>query len=214
MGLMRSIFQGTSPAVGEVWSVGMSWRSPLEDVGFDVLQAWATEIASDVVAMVANPIVTLLSSGGAITSVRCEERSEVDDTLVQAAEASLATAKAGSGTPTKVLQCSVCFSLITARPGRSYRGRAYWPAWSYTSTAEMLFGSTNQSNWVGGWRTLVNLVQVAGATTTPSLDLTLVVRSRLLHVSTDVESYACGSVPDTQRRRRDAIPETYAVLAV
>lgn len=214
MGLYRTIINGTSVAPGEVWSVGFNWRSPIEGSTYERLLQWADEITLDIGGLVGNDLIELLSTAGAITMVRVEERDEATEELLQAAESLMAIPKAGAGTVSKTLQTSLCVSLLTGRAGRSYRGRGYWPAWAYTGTTAALFGSANLTTWVAAFRELVNLQQAAASIGVGPLDVVLVVRSRLLHVSTDVVQYAVGTVPDTQRRRRDAIAETYTTLAV
>lgn len=214
MGLFRAEIQGTSPLPGEVWSVGLNFSSPALLMPFNDLRDWATNFGVALKAMPATGLIAVLSSAGAITKIRTEERDTADDSLVQAAEYTLPSPATGAGTISKTLQTSWCLSLLTGRPGRSYRGRAYWPAWAYSGTATGMVGGTDIGNALSTWKTIVDAAETAATSVDPSYVMTLVVRSRLLHDSTPVTLYAMGSVPDTQRRRRDAAIETYSTLAV
>lgn len=211
----RVILSGTSPAPGEVWSCGMSLQGVAPAMTQDQITAWATNIATAVNAYTsANPLVSLLSSSGSMTTVRCEVRDPATEDLVRAGEAAIPTGLSGSATPNKVLQASVVISLRTAVPGRSYRGRVYWPAWVYTPTGELLFSTGTLPGYLTAYADLVELVNAQAIVVDPSFAVILVVRSRLLHVSTPVTALAVGTVPDIQRRRRDAINEQYTVLNV
>lgn len=210
----RVIIAGNSPAAGEVWSCGMSLQGVAPGMDQSEISQWAAGCATAIAALAGNALVGLLSNGGSITTVRCELRDPDDDTLIRAGEANLAAPKFGTGTPTKVLQCSAVLSLRTNVPGRSFRGRVYWPAWVWTGTTEMLFGSGFTPVWCQAFADLVELVVAQAVVVDPSFAMILVVRSRLRHQSTPVTSIAVGNVPDAQRRRRDGVNETYAVLPV
>lgn len=208
----RVILSGSSPAAGEVWSSGCSLTSTAPPMDQTEISAWALGIANAIEALGANSLLTLLSTAGAITTVRCELRGADTEALLLAGEVDLTPAKAGAGTANKVLQASVVISFRTATPGRSYRGRAYWPAWGYTPTAELLFGSSNITSWLNDYADLLQLFGAQAIIVDPAQEMSVVVRSRLLHVSTPVTALAIGNVPDTQRRRRDAVNEAYTVL--
>lgn len=214
MGLYRVIIGGATPAPGEVWSVGMALDGPDPTMPQADINQWATNIGVAIAALVSHPLINLLSSAGNVNFVRCEQRHEATEALLRAGEYQLPTPKPGSGTASKVLQNSLVISLRTLTPGRSYRGRVYWPAWAYTGTAEQLFASSSLNSWLPAYADLVELVVAQAIAVDPSYAMILVVRSRLLHVSTPVTALAVGNVPDTQRRRRDALTELYTVLAV
>lgn len=213
MGFFRTLINGTSPAPGEVWSVGMSFIGPNVAATHAELMAWATAAGVAINAQTGNQAINVLSSDGKIVQIRTEQRADVDDTLIQGAEYNLPAAKAGAGTPSKTLQTACCISLLTLYPGRSYRGRCYWPTWAYSGTATMQFGGTDLGNWLTGFKSIINAVVAAAITVDPAWQMIPAVRSRLLHLSTPITIYGAGSVPDTQRRRRDAVAETYSSLA-
>lgn len=214
MSHFRCIINGTTPAPGEVWSVGLSYLSDAEAVGFTTLDAWAASISANISALAANTLVQALSNGGAITKIRVEERSDADETLVLAAERVLGAPKTGANTPDKVLQAAICISLLTGQPGRSYRGRVYWPAWAFSPDAQLLFGVGSRTGWITAFKAINDLIEAAALTADPLFEIELAVRSRLLHSSTRVQFVAIGSVPDVQRRRRDALTELYSSATV
>lgn len=214
MGFFRVILNGNTPAPGEVWSVGTSWIGPNTEIPFPDLKAWADGIAAAIVALSGNTLISILSATGSITEIRVEQRDVVTDELIQAAESTLATPKVGSGPATKTLQTSAVISLITAQPGRSYRGRVYWPAWAYTPTATMLFNSGDMTAWLTAFDNLHDLIKAQALVVDAAYQMVLAVRSRLLHESNEVLTLAVGNVPDVQRRRRDALAEAYTTAAL
>lgn len=214
MGHYRVIIGGPSPAAGEVWSVGFSMDGPDGVMPQADINAWALGSANAIKALVSEPLHTLLSGTGGINNVRIEQRSETDETLLVAGEAGIVPPRMGTGAASKVLQSSLCISLKTGNPGRSYRGRVYWPAWAYTNAADMTFPTATIDDWLQSFADHVELVNAQAIVVDPGYAMILVVRSKLLHVSTPVTSLAAGHVPDTQRRRRDALNEAYTVLTV
>jgi len=211
----RVILSGTSPAPGEVWSTGVSLQGVAPAMTQEEITEWATNIATALNAYTsANPLVSLLSSGGSMNTVRCELRDAATEELIRAGEAAIPTGLQGSTAANKVLQASVVFSLRTAVPGRSYRGRCYWPAWNFSPSAQLLFVTSTLPGYLTAFADLIELINAQAIVVDPSFAVILVVRSRLLHVSTPVTALAVGDVPDTQRRRRDAVNEQYTVLPV
>lgn len=214
MGNFRTIFSGATPAAGEVWSVGLNWVGPNHSFTPAEAQSWANGIGTGVMAQSSNPLFNLLSSSGNINKVRVEQRQETDDTLMVAAEFTLTTPETGANPATSTLQTSICLSLITARSGRSYRGRVYWPAWAYTPTASLMFGTTTCNTAIDGLQSLEALTRSASVSVDPGYLMVLCVRSRLHHTSEPVTHISAGNVPDTQRRRRDAVNEVYVTQSI
>lgn len=213
MGQFRCEIQGTSPLPGEVWSVGLNFIGPRVLVPFSDLRDWATATGIAIYNLSTVGLIAALSTAGAITKIRTEERDSDDEHLVQAAEYTFPSSKTGAGTISKTLQTSAVVSLLTGQPGRSFRGRVYWPVWAWSNTATGMIGGSDITSWLSSFKNIVDAVITAGDTVTPDLALDLVVRSRLLHQSTQVTLYSMGNVPDTQRRRRDAAIEVYSTLA-
>lgn len=114
----------------------------------------------------------------------------------------------GTGSVAAPFQSAGVITLLTPLPGKSYRGRVYWPClapgMSVAGTA------TNPSGYAGGLKTLNAAIEAALAVDGP---WTLGVYSRANDVVTPVTSFRAGNVVDTQRRRRDAIVESYSTVA-
>ncbi len=108
------------------------------------------------------------------------------------------------------LQTALCVSLNTARAGASGKGRFYLPAppstltaatYGYTAADTQLFATRAQAfvNKVN-----LNLTSAPGG---------VVVASSKGFLS-PVTSVRVGNIPDTQRRRRNALPEVYVIEPV
>lgn len=158
---------------------------------------------------------TLLSTSGSMTGWRVEYRAE-DETLLNFAEGAYAAPLAGMGAPSKLPQDALVFSLRTATPGAKGRGRMYWPALGATVNTAFQLNSPNNTDVVTGARFLLRQVNEAIDDYYESIASTrraaLAVRSPTDHVCRDVTSIQVGNVLDTQRRRRDLLLESYAVL--
>lgn len=210
----RMIISGTLPE-GEVWSCSVAYKR--EETGddnvirdYDGLRDQA-EVTWDLldVLMDTGALAALLSSSAAINKVRWEYRNGT--TLEQAAEWT-ATPLPGQGTMTKVFQTSLVFSLLTGRPGRSYRGRIFWPALGATisSSTGRLTGPT-----IGEAASeMAAFLKDAGRRGGLQPDVDPVVYSTLLDVVTPVTSVSVGNILDTQRRRRDSLVEGRATAAI
>lgn len=211
----RVIISGSSPSPLEVWSVGLTYggSTPAGYIGAQSdLDQWSAAIAARLTALPgANTLLGLLTDQARITKVRTEFRF-TNGALSAASETSLN--KQGTGTPSKALQVSAVFSLRTALPGRSYRGRVYWPAWSYANDAQMLFPAGSRASWLSDFKALNAGIIADAVSAFPTYDGVLCVRSQIQALETPVTQFEMGSVPDTQRRRRDRAPENYAVLPV
>jgi hypothetical protein len=168
-------------------------------------------ISSPVMTLSAG-LKTLLSTAGSMDSVRVEKRAE-DESILSVAEGLFTTPAAGTGTATKTPQDALVFSLRTTTPGPKGRGRMYWPALGAGLTASFQLSSpppgtipVDMSAWLGKVGDELNDYFIASA---DPRRVVLSVRSVKDHVCRDVNSVQVGTVLDTQRRRRDALPETY-----
>ena len=212
VGYFRTYIQGTSPAVPEVWSVGQAWVGPNTMMPFDDLQEWATNVANAIEVLASNLAIQTLSSAGRITKIRCEQRDEVTEGLILAAEAFLSPPKAGTGTSSHPMQTAIVIGLRSPMPGRSRKGRVYWPAWGSSVDATGRFPTGHPANVATGYKDLLNLFKAQALIVDPAYQMVPGVRSRLLHETTDMTELIVGDVPDTQRRRRDNLAETYVTL--
>lgn len=201
-------------AGGEVWSINPRYATSGDGpvTAFADLQAWATAISfMNSNAVFPTLMLGLLSSAGSITAVRTEYI-DASGNLAQAAEVTLATPAAGSGLPSKPQQTAWVLSLMTGRPGRSYRGRLYFPAWG-NPTLDAGFRvpiaqRTPMLTAMNAW-----LRAVGDACTAPGIQGPVVV-SQTRGTLDFVTSVSLGDILDTQRRRRDAMIEQRSTQAL
>lgn len=219
MAYWRVIVKGSIGTV-EKWSTGAAFG--IVGLAPDTPdQAGATAIAQSVAANQTTVLVPanlrqLLSTAGNIEIVRVEKRAE-DESVLSVAEALVPTPLVGSGTANKTPQDSVVLSLRTATPGARGRGRLYWPAlnatlsatWQMTAPVPASLAS-DAKTWLQAINSEIDDYYISISS---ALRAALSVRSITDHVCRDVTSIQIGSVLDTQRRRRDALPETYATVA-
>lgn len=209
----RIIFEGYTWG-GEVWSSGFA----LADVSNPVNNGTITDFEG--LTDLADAIWTGLTGGGwpnlqsalsqsnGFSKVRVESREGT--TLLQAGE-SASGLETGNGAGVLPPQCAAVFSLRTGRPGRSYKGRMYWPATGVSpesSTGRM--GNTFATALLGDYvEMLSDVATLANGIMGPGSQLAPVVYSTKLDLVTPVTTIALGNVIDTQRRRRDKLAETY-----
>lgn len=207
----RVILSGHIAGV-QSWSVGLSFGAAggTSDgvTTYDELNEWAEAIGQlngghvfDDELGVALGTITDLSQ------IRTEALQANGD-LVEAAEVAQSPAYSGSGTVHMPPQSSIVMSLDTGRPGRSYRGRAYWPALGLpldTGSARIdISDATSLATSFVGFLGDIAAAAPAGHNLDP------VVASAKLGVQTPVTRVQVGTVVDTQRRRRDKLVEQYA----
>lgn len=202
----KMILSGSLPG-GERWSCGVAYDKPagLADplTSYNSLLSW---IEDDIIPALdkteINALKALLSSQGRIDTVRTEYREGTE--LVQAAQVELGSPVAGTGTMTKVFQTAVVCSLLTGRPGRSYRGRVYWPALG--AVINQTTGRLQTPSAQGVADAMAFLLTDVGDLSLEA-DLRPGVYSAVKDEFTYVNSISVGDVLDTQRRRRDTLVE-------
>jgi len=216
MAYWRTVVKG-GLGTGEVWSCGFSWGIvglapdvPDEALAADIAQRLVTGTTAGAVP---TSMRFLLSTAGSMASWRVEKRGE-NEKILSLGEAALTTPLIGTSTATKTPQDAIAISLRTSTPGARGRGRFYWPALANDlSTAWLLTNPTpaavaaDVKSYLNGLRSVIN---AAYAATADIRTVSLAVRSVTDHVSRDVNKIQVGNVLDTQRRRRDALNETYA----
>ena len=199
----------------ETWSIHID----LSDIGpgtqsgavsdYEDLLTWAQGIAGHTFWSAAGAFRQMLSPDGFLRSVRVEALGS--NNLIQAAEVD-GLAIQGTGVVRMPPQAATVVSLLTGRPGRSYRGRIYVPAWggSLVSPGGRL-GSPTTTQVAENVRTIKDIcVDECPATFVPKM----VVYSPKLDVVTPVTQLSVGDVVDTQRRRRDSMVEVRATVPV
>lgn len=201
----------------EVWSV-----NPVLDPFGEIPGPWdqaAGDAATAAIAALTVPsrILLALSNAGSITSIRLEMRDTSTPEIIGVSEYSLPTPLVGTGLPSCPPQNSIVSSLRTANPLRSGRGRLYWPAPGVgITTSAFKLDPTFVQEFADGVASYLTDVCEAVATafdlsTTSGVGVS--VYSPTKNTLTPVNRIQVGDVLDTQRRRRDSLPETYKTAA-
>jgi len=206
--VIRVSVLGAMPG-GEVWSVNPCFF--LLDEPASISQTEALTIATAVDALtIPTGLRAALSTGTTFTGTRVEARDRTG-ALEALAEHTRATPVAGNGTVSHPYQTSAVTSLRTAFPGAQGRGRLYWPA-----TGIAVLSTTSRidpgqlTSLLSGVKTYLAAIEAAVAVSAgPS---PLAVWSRTGSAFHQVNEIRMGDVADTQRRRRDAVTESYSVL--
>lgn len=209
----RVRISGTMPG-GEVWSINPAFAETDGSVvqSYADLLSWANAIvATNAAKILPTTVLDLLSTVAAITEVRTEVYDSTGK-LTAAAEVTLTTPIPGTASPNKAYQSSVAVSLLTGRPGRSYRGRLYLVALSITLNVASLRLSASQASSIA---TQMSATLTAWGNAAPGdIDLRPVVVSKTLGMNSQVTQVGVGDVMDTQRRRRDSLAEAYSFAPV
>ena len=204
MSLLKVSIKGTMPS-GEVWSINPVWDLNSSTVfTFDQLNTIATAINAVVPG---TTLMQQLTVDTPLTGVRLEQRA-LTGALITQLEQDRAIIAAGTGTATHPLQTAMVFSLVTNAVGANFRGRLYWPCTGGAiSAGTHRFSITNVTNLLANMRTYLSAIEAAIKVTSTTAEL--VVWSRTLGSDAVVNKIRMGNVPDTQRRRRDKLVETY-----
>lgn len=199
-------FNGSLPG-GEVWSVNPKFGPGSEGLLQDYtnLLAWVENIAVlNTNNVFPSDMRTMMSNAAQLVSIRAEYR-DSSGVLAMAAETTLPSPVPGTGSANKPFQTSLVSSLMTGRPGRSYRGRLYWPALAVPlGPNDLRIADGNLAAYTTGIRNFLSAVQSASPVVGGPI---LSVVSETLSVTTPVTVIECGDVLDVQRRRRDSLVE-------
>lgn len=200
---------GSAPN-GEVWSVNPVWQiggvSTAEDISSDEAAAMATACGAVVVP---TGLTGAMSTGFIASSIRVEAR-RWDGTLAAQAQVPMSASYAGTGSQVHPYQTSIVASLRTSGVGASGRGRLYWPATGMTlGVGSNRPTSVNVLLVLTGMKTyLTSLGTALDVTLTNSPVLSVWSRKNLSTLP--VTQIQMGDVLDVQRRRRDALIESYS----
>lgn len=204
----RIIISGNLPD-GEQWSTGIAF-SGLTGPGFyddfNDLQTWANAIKTDVISGAwGSALMGALSANGNVQLITVQTL-DADGTLELSAE-SPRDLKTGTGTAGLPHQAAVVLSSRSGRPGRSFRGRNYWPAIGVgLASTTLKIDPSNAASLATDWKDVLNLMKLDQPGT---LELVPVIWSPKLGTGIRVETITVGDVVDTQRRRRNRVPEVY-----
>lgn len=202
-----------STAGGEVWSVNPVF-DPEGEFGSTVDQA-ALDTAAQAIANLspgAN-LLSVLSPQLSYTGARLEVRDDGDDALIALSIATRATPLVGTGTLRMPPQAAMVISLRTNTPGARGRGRLFWPVPAAAVDTTFRVASSLQTAMLSDARAWFKAIEGILGTNFPTIGFYLSVRSKANAATPHVVRMQVGNVIDTQRRRRDALAESYASLA-
>lgn len=205
----RVVISGTLGIdASEVWSTGVT-MAPVDGgppvASQEDLQAWANAVRLTLNSATYPALFDCLGGATLVRGVRTEYYGQ-NNALVRAAESESFVAP-GTGSTAHPFPTSVVFSMSTGLGGRSFRGRNYWPAVGALVTGNGRFGTSPSTTEMAA--DFVELLETLEATALSGAAIRPAIFSRTLDLVTPVTSVLVGDVPDTQRRRRDALVEAY-----
>lgn len=201
----------------EKWSINPVYDPEGEVPGNAWNQPNAQLMVSAAAAVtVPSRIKQALSAQAAVTSFRLEGRSDTDDSLYGFATAAPGAPVVGTGSALLPPQSAIVVSLITDTPGARGRGRLYFPGFGSQLATTFRLNAPTSADFAADAKTYLSAIQtamLAAIGSPPFTGLRLAVRSRQSRTTHPVTSLRVGDVLDTQRRRRDRLPETYSSLS-
>lgn len=201
----------TGSAVGgEKWSVNPVWAI---SGGAAITFTEANAIVTAVNGVTVPAAVRLsMSSTNSLTGCRVEARKATGE-LETLAEGLRTTPVTGTGAAPHPAQIAWTVSLRTNSPGGSGRGRLYWPATGQAiGVATLRPTVSDATTFLTGFALYLNQLEAAiDGVIDETVDLC--VWSRVNASRALVTKVLVGDVLDTQRRRRDLLPEAYQELA-
>lgn len=196
----------------EVWSINPVFDPTGElEVGIDQakVDAAALAIANRTIP---TSLLALLGPASSMTGARVEIRSDASDALLATSTQGRNTPVAGTGAVRLTAQSAVVLSIRTDTPGASGRGRLYWPAMGLTISNTSRINTPAAATIVGDFKNYLLGMRTDLATAFPTIGFDLAVRSKSTKTTPHAVRVQVGSVPDTQRRRRDHLAESYTSL--
>lgn len=204
--LIRLSLFGTLPG-GEEWSVNPVYKI----TSGAVITATEATAAVDAVngTNALTEVTAVMSTTTFITGCRIEARKATGE-LETMAEGLRSSPQQGGGGGRLPYQSAMVASLRSLAVGGRGRGRLYWPATGLTlDSATLRINPTVRNAFCLGMKTyLKNLGDAIDGVIDETVALG--VWSRTGATVGLVTKILAGDVVDTQRRRRDAIPESYA----
>lgn len=198
---------------GERWSCTSAYSSQntaweqgdLDQFAANALARWTTAVQS---------AGLLLSSGVSLqrVDVRAIDTAGRTELLAQTSPSSSTT---GSALPIVPNQVAVVVSLRTATPGPKGRGRFYLPCLQANVGTDGRLVASQRGTIAGVVQTLLKGLATDYVAATGFSDGALVVASGVgSGLNSPVQTMRVGDVFDTQRRRRDALVESYVSLPI
>jgi hypothetical protein len=194
---------------GEVWSVNPCFF--LLDEPASVSAAEIALIATNADAVVVpTGLRAAMNTATLFTGIRAEARNREGVLEVQS-EHTKTTVVPGTGSQSHPYQTSSVTSLRSDFPGASGRGRMYWPATGVpVSAVNLRIDPSFAGTMLTGVRTYLTALEAVVAAQAGPCNLS--VYSRKGTAFHKIVRILQGDVLDTQRRRRDALAESYSTL--
>ena len=208
MSYVRVSILGTF-ASEEVWSINPVY-DPTAEFGSTVDQT-ALDAACLAIANRSLPgsMRAFMSASCTRTGARLEVRSDTDDSLIGISTQGSTTPQAGTGSVVMPPQSAVVISIRTDTPGGRGRGRLYWPCLAATLSTSGRIATPVPSVALPDFKSYLLGIRTDLATAFPLIGFDLAVRSRTSHTTPHAVRLQMGNIVDTQRRRRDNLPESY-----
>jgi hypothetical protein len=194
----------------EVWSVNPVFDPTGEFPGGpsqSALEAAATAIAN---RSVPASLLTAMSSACSRTGAKVEVRDDATDALLGIAQVQSTTAQVGLNSIKCPPQSAAVLSVRTNTPGASGRGRLYWPGLGLTLDNSGRYTTPAPATFVSDFKAYLIGIRGDLAAAFPTIGFDLAVRSKTTKTTPHAVRIQMGNVVDTQRRRRDALPEAYS----
>lgn len=201
----------------EVWSCSYV-LDPFNEIPVDFDQAKNDAAAAAIGTItLGTTLKAALSTAANWNAVRLELHDTTVAGFLGASEYNLPTPVVGGNSPSQNTTVSVVLGMRGNTALASGRGRVYWPALGLVPMPATLRVLNTQTPLLATeWKTFLTASAVAAATAyglTPPLDgFDPAIYSPTKKTLTKVATIRVGDVFDTQRRRRDAMPETYALV--
>lgn len=203
----RVILQGYVSGGSDIWT--MSFATDQLD---GRSQTQLEQLAEAVADIFDEQVWTHVDFAGFISELTAFTGVRVDDVqdpggVVRTAQFDLVEPSLGASTGQQLPpQCSEVVSLRTGSPGKSFRGRMYFPPLSVGAlTGEGSISTGAQGELADAMQRFFNTYNAASA----PVNATAFVASDVRQQLTAINQIQVGSVFDTQRRRRSEIAEAY-----
>lgn len=198
-------------AGGEVWSVNPAFNIDGE-LPTDPTQLQVQSVAQGVAAVtIPASIRNLISSSGAVTTIRAEARRDNGE-LIRVAEAPVGSSGTGQGVLGLPLRSALVVSLHTSDVTAKGRGRIYWPALRLNLNTNGRVDSTLLTSLATDFATYLHAIETGmnAVNPTPLVSYKLGVYSPTDGVVRNVQEISVGDIPDRQQRRQDKIVQARA----
>lgn len=207
----RVSLQGTLPG-GEVFSINPAFQGDFDTTvpTQAQLQAWADDMVGDVTGIVGTTMRTFLSTAAAVTAFRVAYYG-ADGLLGDYAVAQLTTPFPGTGNLRLPPTSAAAMSLYTATQTRRGRGRVFWPAMGATLDVDSGRFTSGQTGLLAA--DAVSMLGAMQDAAPVSLGVIPTVFSKVSGGVHPVTQVRVGDVPDSQRGRKDALSDVYAIRA-